>query len=192
MTAPTTRVTRDDATADDGFDALFRTHYERLVRTLTAVAGEREAAADAVQEAFVRAHLRWRRIGRYDDPIGWVRRVAINRLRDDHRRAGRHERALDRLASRRTVDVQPAEPDDGRAVDALLQRLPRQQRLVAAFFYVDGLSIAEVAETLGIAEGSVKSHLHDARQRLRRELETDATGGPRDDAAPRPGRGGPR
>jgi len=50
------------------FDALFAAHYERLVRALTLVAGDVEAAADAVQEAFVKAHLRWRTISRSRDP----------------------------------------------------------------------------------------------------------------------------
>jgi hypothetical protein len=76
---------RTDATSTR-FDDLFRALYDRLVRSLTVACGDREQAADAVQEAFVKAHVRWRRIGRYDDPIGWVRRVAINQLRDDHRR----------------------------------------------------------------------------------------------------------
>ena len=58
----------------------------------------RRSAADAVQEAFVKAHLKWRKISRYDDPIGWVRRVAINQIRDGHRRHERKNRALRRLA----------------------------------------------------------------------------------------------
>ena len=74
-------------------------HYDRLVRSLTVASGDREQAADAVQEAFVKAHVRWRRIRRYDDPIGWVRRVAINQLRDDHRRPAASG-ALARLAAR--------------------------------------------------------------------------------------------
>ena len=44
-------------------------------------------------EAFVKAHLHWGRIRRYDDPAGWIRRVAINRLRDDHRHSVRKQRA---------------------------------------------------------------------------------------------------
>ena len=59
-----------DAVAVDTVEALFRTHYARLVRALTLVSGSREAAADAVQEAFVKAHLHWGRIRRYDDPAG--------------------------------------------------------------------------------------------------------------------------
>jgi RNA polymerase sigma-70 factor (ECF subfamily) len=152
------------------FDDLFRDHYDRLVRSLTVACGDREQAADAVQEAFVKAHVRWRRIGRYDDPIGWVRRVAINQLHDDHRRTGRKLRAFARLASRTPTSEHPAEPDE---VDRLLSELPRQQRLATALFYVDGMSVAEIATALGIAEGSVKSHLFDARKRLRTVLDRE-------------------
>jgi RNA polymerase sigma-70 factor (ECF subfamily) len=150
------------------FDDLFRAHYDRLVRALTVACGDREQAADAVQEAFVKAHVRWRRIGRYDDPVGWVRRVAINQLRDEHRRAGRKHRALARLAARATTSEQLVEPDEfGR----LLAGLPRQQRIATALYYVDEMSVAEIAAALELAEGTVKSHLHDARQRLRPVLD---------------------
>lgn len=149
------------------FDAMFDGHYERLVRALTVVAGDREAAADAVQEAFVKAHLRWGRVSSYDDPVGWVRRVAINRLRDEHRRSVRKRRAIDRLRSRAATSVPPPDVDE---FDDVLAQLPRQQRATTALFYVDGLTIAEIAVALGIAEGSVKSHLHDARRRLRSVL----------------------
>ena len=165
MAAPATAGVTDDV---DDFDALFAAHYARLVRTLTLVAGDQEVAADAVQEAFVKAHLKWRKIGGYDDPIGWVRRVAINQIRDAHRRHERKNRALSRLASQAATVADPVEPDEfGR----LLAALPTQQRAATALFYVDGLSIAEIAVALDIAQGSVKSHLHDARGRLKPLLE---------------------
>jgi RNA polymerase sigma-70 factor, ECF subfamily len=153
------------------FDVIFDAHYERLVRALTLVAGDAETAADAVQEAFVKAHLRWRRISRYDDPVGWVRRVAINQLRDDHRRQGRKHRAMTKLSSREQTVAMPPELDE---FDRLLAELPKQQRATTALFYVDGLTVAEIAAALGIAEGSVKSHLHDARKRLKPILEREA------------------
>lgn len=153
------------------FDEVFDAHYARLVRALTVVAGDAETAADAVQDAFVTAHLRWRRISRYDDPVGWIRRVAINRLRDDHRRRGRKDRAVARLSSRAQGVTMPAELDE---FDRLLAQLPRQQRATTALFYVDGLTVAEIAASLGIAEGSVKSHLHDARRRLKPVLQREA------------------
>jgi RNA polymerase sigma-70 factor (ECF subfamily) len=65
----------DDGPAD--FDETFREHYGPMVRSLAAACGDREVAADAVQDAFTRAYARWRRISRYDDPSGWVRHVAL-------------------------------------------------------------------------------------------------------------------
>lgn len=156
--------------APDSFDALFDAHYARLVRALTVVAGDRETAADAVQDAFVKAHLRWNKISRYDDPSGWVRRVAINRLRDEHRRARRKRRALRRVRS------EPSTPNEVPEIDEfarLLAELPRQQRIATALYYVDNLSVAEVAAALDISSGTVKSHLHDARRRLRPILENE-------------------
>jgi RNA polymerase sigma-70 factor, ECF subfamily len=57
------------------FDECFRLHYPRLVRTLGAGADDAEAA---VQEVFIQAHLRWRTVSRLQDPVGWIRRVAVN------------------------------------------------------------------------------------------------------------------
>lgn len=152
-------------TTGDDLESLFRAHYGRLVRALAVVAGSQDAAADAVQEAFVKAHLHWRKIRRYDDPVGWIRRVAINRLRDDHRRHGRKDTAVQRLHGEYRPDQ--VEWSDGADADALLAQLPRQQRLAMALFYVEGLSVAGVAAALEISEGAVKFHLHQGRDRLR-------------------------
>jgi RNA polymerase sigma-70 factor (ECF subfamily) len=159
-------------------DELFRLHYARLVRALTVVAGDRERAADAVQEAFVKAHLRWRRVQHYDDPVGWIRRVAINRLRDGHRSETRRARTLDRFgsvsqASAGGNDLADGLGGGGAEVIALLGSLPKQQRLCLALFYVDELSVAEIGAALGISEGAVKFHLHQGRERLRERHAVD-------------------
>lgn len=154
-----------DVVVVDDLETMFRAHYGRLVRALALVAGSQEAAADAVQEAFVKAHLHWRRVQRYDDPVGWIRRVAINKLRDESRRQGRKDRAVERLQGEmRDGEV---EWSDGADAAALLAGLPRQQRLAMALFYVEGLSVSEVSDTLGITEGAVRFHLHQGRNRLR-------------------------
>jgi RNA polymerase sigma-70 factor (ECF subfamily) len=158
-----------EADAADTLDMLFRAHYARLVRALTLVSGSREAAADAVQEAFVKAHLHWSRIRRYDDPVGWIRRIAINRLRDDHRRSIRKQRAVDRLAAEPvTMDTHDTTHDAD--LQWMLAQLPNQQRLALALFYVDELTVAEVARAMRLSDGAVKFHLHQGRERLRRVL----------------------
>ena len=69
----------------ESFERLFRLNYPRLVKTLCLTTLDREAAADAAQEAFLQLHLQWDRVSAYEDPVGWVYRVALNRCRD-HRR----------------------------------------------------------------------------------------------------------
>jgi len=158
----------------ENIETLFRLHYGRLVRALTLVCGDREQAADAVQEAFVKAHLRWRRLQHYDDPVGWIRRVAVNGLRDHHRRNTRKSAAMDRLGSLTTTVADDAAADDPMSDEGIMQLLnglPKQQRLSLALFYVDGLSVAETAATLGISEGAVKFHLHQGREKLRGQLD---------------------
>ncbi|MFK8023966.1 MAG: RNA polymerase sigma factor [Ilumatobacter sp.] len=151
------------------FDSLFRTHQPRLVNSLTLMCGDRETAADAVQDAFIRAHRKWRKVGRYEDPIGWVRRVAINRLRDEHRRSVRKRSAVNRLSGMaERASMEPTLPDDGLA--AQLADLPPQQRRCLVLHYVEDLSVADIATTLDISVGTVKSTLSDARAAMRDRL----------------------
>jgi RNA polymerase sigma-70 factor (ECF subfamily) len=147
---PVTISSFSDSKISDSADVatLFNLHYSRLVRSLTVICGNSEEAADAVQEAFVKAHLKWRKISTYDDPVGWIRRVAINKVRDGHRSRVRRERIVDRLAT-----------------------LPKQQRAVAAMFYVEQMSVLEIAAALEISDGAVKFHLHQAREKLRAHIE---------------------
>ena len=155
---------------DADFDALFRAHYARLVRSLSAAG---DGAADAVQEAFVQALLRWRKVSAYDDPIAWVRRVAVHRMLNEHRSRRRRDAAVARLGPVGAADP----PDDVEAragdLDAVIATLSARQRMALVLHYFDDLPVAQVADTMGITAGAVKYHLHEARARLRRALERD-------------------
>ena len=167
-----------EATAAD-FDACFVTGYPRLVRTVGFICGDADVAADCVADAFERAYVRWRKVGRLDDPLGWVRRVAINRATDVHRRRTRGRRALQRLAGRpdtsRSHELTMSDATafrDSELATAMADLSPRQ-RAVVALHYLDDLSVADVATAMGLSDGAVKYHLHQARARLRTLLESE-------------------
>jgi len=153
------------ADAEAELEALFRAEYAPLVRALAVVAGDTESAADAVQDAFVQAFRHWRRIRRYDAPALWVRRVAVNRVLNQHRGRRRRDVAVAGLP-------RPAEPS-GRDLDVgpAVAALPPQQRTAVALHYLADLPVAEVALVMDLAPGTVKAHLHAARRALAPELE---------------------
>lgn len=160
------------ATSAD-FETFFLDHYERLVRSLTAITSDPQRAEDCVQEAFIRASARWQQIRRLDNPATWVRRVAINLGRDTHRSETRRRRRED---ATRSQLIAPS-PADGIAADLdlveLLRELTPQQRAVAALFYVEDISVADIADTLELSQGAVKFHLNKARTGLRTMLEAE-------------------
>jgi RNA polymerase sigma-70 factor (ECF subfamily) len=159
------------------FDDVFLSSYSRLVRTLTVICGDAEVAADCVADGFERAFVRWRRVGRLDDPVGWVRRVAVNRARDVHRRHTRGRRATERLALTATeaAVLDPSNRPDERLM-AALAALPTQQRIATVLHYLEDLSVVDVAAAMGLSEGAVKYHLHQGRERLRSSLESSDEG----------------
>ena len=149
-------------------DELYRAEFPRLVRAL-AVAYDTETAADAVQEAFLEADRRWRRVSRYADPTAWVRRVALNRASNARRNQRRRREIL--------AGIREVPPDDMAAslldLRAALAELPERMRLTVCLHYLGGLPVADIADALHVAEGTVKSNLHDGRERLRSLLTED-------------------
>lgn len=169
--APIWDVDLTVATHDHEFEAFFIATYEGVVRTVTAMTGDRDRAIDATQEAFIKAYARWSKIRSYDAPDAWVRRVAINAGRDRHRSDRRRRR---REQPHVSPDV-PFPADEVVGTDSarrLLASLPRRQKEVATLYYFDDRSVAEISVLLGLTEGTVKSHLSDARIRLRTLMET--------------------
>ena len=166
----------DPMTNDDTFNQFFLKHYDGLVGSLTVITGDRDRADDCVQEAFIRAFARWRRVSRYDNPATWVRRVAINLSKDVIRSETRRRRRED--SNHLPSDSSTPSPEHGVTADLdlirLLGQLSPQQRRVAALFYVEDLAISEIAKSLGVTAGAVKFHLNKARSALKSILEAEA------------------
>ncbi len=156
---------------DDLFDAFFRVEYPKLLALGRALAPS--AAHDLAQEALIRACRHWPSVSEYDIPGAWVRRVMLRLVADHHRSHRRRERAIDRFRAGGGVTTNSEsdgiDVDDERWFDAV-RSLPARQASVVALHYIDQLSVAEVAEVLEIAPGTVKSSLSRARTRLARTL----------------------
>ncbi len=151
-------------------ESIFRGHYVRLVQSLALVCGDREEAADALQEAFLQLEARWSVISKFEDPVAWVRRVALNRVLSFRRSLARRARALTRLTERAGA-AHAADGNDLALRDALHHLSPQQRTAIVLFYFAD-LPVAEVAASMGVSEGTVNQHLHRGREALRRELET--------------------
>ncbi|MFD6610896.1 RNA polymerase sigma factor [Micromonospora chalcea] len=149
----------DDKVIADVYAGCFR----RLVVQLYAVTGDLSEAQEAVQEAFTRALAAPRRFAGLDNPEAWLRRVAVNVARSRHRR----RRVLDGLLRRTwSPPVVADSAPEHLALLAALRRLPDGQRHALALHYLVDLPVEEVARTLGVSVGTVKSRLFRGRQAL--------------------------
>jgi RNA polymerase sigma-70 factor, ECF subfamily len=147
---------------------VFEHDYDRLVQALTVIAGSRDAAADAVQEAFVRLINRWDKVATYEDPAGWVRRVALNLIRDQQRAFLRQAKLVLKLERHRPAPEGALQIDEGLWNE--LRALPLRQRTALALVYVGDLTARETAEVMRVSEGTVDRHLNRARMRLKEAL----------------------
>ncbi|MFV2039777.1 MAG: RNA polymerase sigma factor [Acidimicrobiales bacterium] len=152
------------------FDAFFEANYAPIVRSLTAAFGNEAAVDEAVQDAFIRAYARWRRVGGYDVPAAWVRRVAINRLHDGRRATDRRERAEQAAWQQSGTDNSVTRSRAGTMVD-MIETLAPRQRIAMALYYVEDLSVREIAKSMHISEGAVKAHLSQGRANLAQTTE---------------------
>jgi RNA polymerase sigma-70 factor, ECF subfamily len=165
---PVLRVQYVCVVADRGsFEQFFRDEYQKMVALGLALTGVPEDARDLAQASMEKALRDWNRISRLDKPGAWLRRVTINAAASWHRSTNR-----DVAVHRRLRDVQPAWVLDPEASDfwAAIRALPRQQRFVVTLFYLEDLSTAEIASTLGIAVGTVKATLSQARANLSKTI----------------------
>jgi RNA polymerase sigma-70 factor, ECF subfamily len=161
--------------ADD--EAIFRTHRQRILGLCRLMLRENEEAEDVTQEVFIRAfeHLRTS-----EPPAvmeAWLVRVAVNACRDRQRSGWwkylRKHADLDEVAPlvARSSETEAVTRERETRIWRHLQALKPQQRNVFVLRYIEGWSTAEVAESLGLTEGSVKTHLFRAVRHLREALE---------------------
>jgi len=138
--------------------------------TLPTCSGSRIAAEGLAQEAMLAAHANWERVGVLDRPGAWVRRVVINKAASLYQRRAAELRALTRLARLRGGSFMRVDSETEHVWNEV-RKLPRRQTQVVALFYLDQMSVSEIAHVLEIAEGTVKAHLHQARETLAPMLE---------------------
>lgn len=157
-------------TADEALEQLYAAHWRQLVRLSVLLVRDQGTAEEVVQDAFVAVHARWSRLRDPDRGLAYLRQAVVNRSRS----ALRHRAVVSRhAATLRPVEAADPTPDaDRRAVvlDALRELTDRQREVLALRYYLD-LSEAEIAETLGISRGAVKSHASRGAAALRLLLE---------------------
>jgi len=150
------------------FRAFYQREYRGLVALASSLIGDRSMAEDITQDALVVAYRRWGEVAALESPICWVRRVVSNKSVTLVRRRLAEVRALTRVGSLATGRADSPESDADFWV--LVRSLPRRQAQVVALHYVSDMSVAEIAQTLGCKEGSVKASLFKARQHLLKDL----------------------
>jgi RNA polymerase sigma-70 factor (sigma-E family) len=146
----------------ESFETWARARQQTLVRWAYVVTGDFQRAEDLVQEAFVRAAIRWDTL-RDGNPDAWVRTVVF---RDNVSWWRRHRR--EQLTDKPFAGTTASPDADATVVlHAALAQLTRAQRAVLVLRYVADLSVADTAETLGVSEGTVKKQTSVALARLR-------------------------
>ena len=156
------------------FIEFYHARCPSLRRTAYAMCGDWAQADDLVQHTFTRLYSHWPRI-KGDRPDGYARRTLVNQLLNG-RRSSRRETLTDQMPAAASTGEDPGDRLD--LLDAM-RELPPRQRAIIALRYLDDLSVADTAQLLGMAEGTVKSQTARAiatlRGRLSSAAETDRT-----------------
>jgi RNA polymerase sigma factor (sigma-70 family) len=171
-------VLRAQGGDEDAFAALVLRWQRRLTRHALHLTGREDAAADMVQETWL---VVAQNIHRLEDPAyfsRWVLQITSCKCADWVRGQQRHRKVVKELGANRgeaTPQKAVASDDDIARLREGLRHLPNDRRALLSMYYLDGLSIAEIAEALGVPPGTVKSRLHHARLELKELLERSAS-----------------
>jgi RNA polymerase sigma-70 factor (ECF subfamily) len=152
--------------AETSFDSFVLATRSKLVGQAYAFTGDLGSAQDLVQEAYIKAWKNWGNIRLYENREAWVRRVLYNLAVSSWRKTRRRRISEQRrwLDQRHEVELNPNTQHQELA--QALHSLPEQQQRILVLHHVAGLRIWEVAEELGLPEGTVKSSLSRGRATL--------------------------
>lgn len=166
---------------DEAWEDLMRLHQEGVFRLAYLLLGDADEADDVAQEAFLRAY---RALDRFDleRPLRpWLLSIAANLARNQRRSVGRYVAALQRFFHAEPPEGASIEERSAQRLEAVslwqaVQRLnPSDQQIVYLRYFLE-MSVEETAESIGVAEGTVKSRLHRALERLRTVIEREFPG----------------
>jgi RNA polymerase sigma-70 factor (ECF subfamily) len=154
------------------FESIYREHHRRVYAIALRFARDPDGAEEIVQDAFVRV---WRSLPSFNGNSRlstWLHSVAVNAALDRVRNRARMEARIDREVDvdRYAAEVRRAMPAADIDLERAVATLPDGAREVVLLHYFEGFPCAEIAERLGVVEGTVKSQLHRARQLLKEAL----------------------
>jgi RNA polymerase sigma-70 factor (ECF subfamily) len=164
MEAVEVRSVAEGILATTDFVDCYQVHYCRVIRALRLSGADPATAEDVAQEAFARALARWRRVRKGANPPGYVYTTAFRLLQRSRRRPP--------PASQGPASTPAAEglATTAVAIEMALAAMPAKRRACAVLCLVVGLPTHEAATALGIADGTVRKHLAEARETLRVSL----------------------
>jgi RNA polymerase sigma-70 factor (sigma-E family) len=160
--------------------ALFRQHHLELVRLAALLVQDQPTAEDTVQDVFLRLQARRGQLGREGEELAYIRACVLNGCRSVLRRrriaarAGASVAVIVDLGAGESAEAHVIRSEERRQVLAALAGLPARRREVLVLRYYLGLSEAEIAATLGISNGSVKSAAARGLAALARALEKES------------------
>jgi len=164
------------------FEALLSSHAGAILGTVRRLLGDAEEARDVTQDALVKAHVRLGSFRGESSLRTWVTRIAVNEALRRLRRRGLGRRVLALVGRQPTAapgyglgeapspEVALSAREDAARLARALERLPAMQRAALVLRHLEGRSIEEAAELMGVGPGTVKTHLVRALRRLRAEL----------------------
>jgi RNA polymerase sigma-70 factor (sigma-E family) len=152
------------------FGAFVAQHARGLDRLAYLMLGDEHAAEDLAADALLAAWQHWEKVRRADNPLAYVRRILVNQASEHSRRRARESTVVGRLK----LSASQAAPESDSAavadVRSALLRLPKRRRACLVLRHCFGLTEEDVARTLGISVGTVKSQTSKAVAQFRREI----------------------